>query len=406
MARISRERMSLEDGRIDNGVFKKWGETLVGGASGTNTTSSYTVNLENGNVFNLILNANCAFTFSNPAGSGSTGSFTLILTQDGTGSRTVTWPAAVRWQGGVEPTLTATAERKDIFSFFTTNGGTLWFGTIAGANFPTALSATGGTITTSGGYTIHTFTSSGTFTVSSGSNDVEYLVVAGGGGAGGNGGGGGGGGGVRTGTLQVSTGSYTVTVGDGGDQASSNTVTGSNGDNSVFGSITSLGGGGGASRDGGGGALSGGSGGGGGGRTSGNTDGHLAGSGTVGQGNNGGNGTGPSDLGTSAAGGGGGGAGAVGTAGASQAGGNGGNGTQSSISGSATYYGGGGGGGKTVNGTVGTGGLGGGANGAYGSQNHGTANTGGGGGGGSGGSPGGNPGNGGSGIVIVRYPTP
>jgi hypothetical protein len=47
------------------------------------------------------------------------------------------------------------------------------------------FSATGGTITTAAGKTIHTFTSSGTFVVTSGSGDVEYLVVAGGGGGGG-----------------------------------------------------------------------------------------------------------------------------------------------------------------------------------------------------------------------------
>ncbi len=63
-----------------------------------------------------------------------------------------------------------------------------------------AITATGGTITTSGGYTIHTFTSSGTFTPS-GTVNVETLVVAGGGGGAGGtssatGQGGGGAGGV------------------------------------------------------------------------------------------------------------------------------------------------------------------------------------------------------------------
>ena len=60
------------------------------------------------------------------------------------------------------------------------------------------ISATGGTITTDGNYTVHTFTSSGTFTVTSGSGNVEYLVVGGGGGGGtGSAGGGGGAGEVR-----------------------------------------------------------------------------------------------------------------------------------------------------------------------------------------------------------------
>ena len=50
--------------------------------------------------------------------------------------------------------------------------------------------ATGGSISNSGSYRIHTFTSSGTFTVPSGSTltNVEYLVIAGGGGAKGGGG--------------------------------------------------------------------------------------------------------------------------------------------------------------------------------------------------------------------------
>ena len=136
MVRISRNRMNLEDGRIDRGVFKKWGETLVGGASGTNAGSTYTVDIENGNVINLILNsADCAFTFSNPTGSGAACSFTLILAQDATGSRTATWPTAVKWPGGTEPTLTTTASRTDILSFLTTDGGTTWFGFTSAQNY-------------------------------------------------------------------------------------------------------------------------------------------------------------------------------------------------------------------------------------------------------------------------------
>ena len=46
------------------------------------------------------------------------------------------------------------------------------------------MTATGGTITTSGNYKIHTFTSGGTFTVDSNPGNVEALVVAGGGGGG------------------------------------------------------------------------------------------------------------------------------------------------------------------------------------------------------------------------------
>ena len=112
------------------------------------------------------------------------------------------------------------------------------------------FSATGGTITTSGAYTIHTFTSSGTFTPN-GANSVDWLVVAGGGGGGGNpssdSGGGGGAGGFRTGTgLGVTATAYTVTIGAGGAggaQQNGSAGNGAKGGNSVFGSISSTGGG-------------------------------------------------------------------------------------------------------------------------------------------------------------------
>jgi hypothetical protein len=117
------------------------------------------------------------------------------------------------------------------------------------------VSATGGTITQVDGKVIHTFTGSGTFTVTSPSlSSVDYLVVAGGGGGGrfasGGGSGGGGAGGFRTGTgLPVSSfpGVYTVTVGGGGN-AAPGTNRGSVGSDSVFSSISSTGGGGGGSR--------------------------------------------------------------------------------------------------------------------------------------------------------------
>jgi len=286
----------------------------------------------------------------------------------------------------------------------------------------------GGTITTSGDYRIHTFTSSSSLVVPSGfSTDAEYVVVAGGGGGGGDSGGGGGAGGYRSSVtgessgggasaeskLSISSGSYTVTIGAGGS-GSSNTPNGgvpkgSNGQNSVFGSITSIGGGGGGpgqgrgSSDGGG--LSGGSGGGGGSAYPTNGTQGSGGSGTSGQGYAGA----PGNSGASPErGGGGGGAGGLGTV-ESDGGGDGGIGVQSSINGSATYRAGGGGGGAYSSASgLGQGGQGGGGNGSTVNVNNtaqsGTANTGGG--GGSATEAGiGTGGNGGSGVVIVRYDT-
>lgn len=44
--------------------------------------------------------------------------YAVMITQDATGSRTITWPATVKWAGGSAPTLTTTASRTDIVYFF------------------------------------------------------------------------------------------------------------------------------------------------------------------------------------------------------------------------------------------------------------------------------------------------
>jgi len=156
----------------------------------------------------------------------------------------------------------------------------------------TPFSATGGTITTSGGYTIHTFITSGTFTPNM-TGSVEVLVVAGGGGGATDidVGGGGGGGGFLTGSLSLSAQSYSVTVGAGGARGtgSDNTgvgggTNGTRGGNSIFSSMTAIGGGYGGTR-----SQPGGSGGSGGGGGDSSQPGGL---GTSGQGYNGGTGPG------------------------------------------------------------------------------------------------------------------
>jgi hypothetical protein len=270
----------------------------------------------------------------------------------------------------------------------------------------TPFTATGGTITTSGEYTIHTFSSSGTFEVTSAPDgaEIEYLVVAGGGGGGAAiasndcGGGGGGAGGMLSGTMTVMPQSYIITVGAGGPglPASASSTVAKGGD-STLDTVTAYGGGVGGNRNGVS-PTSGGSGGGG------CCDGSGPAAGTAGQGNAGGGGAG-TPAGASY---GGGGAGSTGYAYASSgSGGNGGLGLASSITGSSLFYAGGGGGGQGGGGVPGVGGSGVGGNGATasgGTPTAGMQNRGGGGGGG-GGFPGPGGASGGSGVVIVRYLT-
>jgi hypothetical protein len=265
-----------------------------------------------------------------------------------------------------------------------------------------ANDATGGNITHSGGYTIHTFIGNGTFNSTGTSiSNVQVLIIGGGGGggsedtAGGAGGGGGGAGGfIYNSSFAHTPGTYTVVVGASG-AGGTGISNGNNGSTSSFNGLTASGGGGGGRGDVAG--HPGGSGGGGGW----NSDG-----GAGSQGNDGGDGVEGAPYTT----GGGGGAGAVGGTAVSTQSGHGGAGLENSISGTAVFYAGGGGGGANtadytgVNGAGGAGG--GGAGGAKGGSavQSGTANTGGGGGGGAGWGSGGG-GNGGSGIVIIRYLT-
>ena len=281
-------------------------------------------------------------------------------------------------------------------SLFLVVGLMFCFVWVCGGVTASSCSATGGTITQSGGYCIHAFTSSGTFTPLGGSLNCEVLVVAGGGGGGGNSdgnagrGGGGAGGLIYSSAYAVSAQAYSVIVGGGG-AGGVNSASGQTGSNSVFNTLTAMGGGGGGNLYANG--LNGGSGGGGG------FEGYAGGSGTAGQGNAGGSGDYFGALGCA----GGGGGGGAGTEGGSAAvgcySGAGGNGLKYSISGTSTWYAGGGGGSDSSYGgsPPGAGGIGGGG---AGTGVAGTANTGGGGGGGQNGH---NGGAGGSGVVIVRY---
>ena len=60
--------------------------------------------------------------------------FTILLKQDGTGSRTVTWWSGIKWPNGVAPTLTTTADKEDIFTFLKMGSGD-YRGFVAGQNF-------------------------------------------------------------------------------------------------------------------------------------------------------------------------------------------------------------------------------------------------------------------------------
>jgi hypothetical protein len=240
------------------------------------------------------------------------------------------------------------------------------------------VKATGGTVTTYGSYTLHTFTTTGNSTFTALTDLTVDVLVVGGGGSGGTvsnrgskGGGGGGGQVIYSLNKPITSSTYNVSVGRGGTdidtalQSSVFDIISNPGNDPLF---------------------------------------NFSKGGMSGSGNNGGNGN---ENGYISGGGGGDSENGYSFSGSDP--GNGGAGTMCDITGAQVYYGGGGGG--TSQFVGGNGGNGGGGRGTYLSgdnwiKGNAIPNTGGGGGGGNGGStlgPTRDPGNGGSGIVIIRY---
>ena len=111
-------------------LIKDYAESYTA-TSGTGTVD---LDLTDGNVFQHTANGgNVTFTFSNPPASGNAGSFTLKWIQDSS-DRTISWPGTVDWAGGSAPDVTSGSAKVDVYTFFTVDGGTTWYGFQAGAD--------------------------------------------------------------------------------------------------------------------------------------------------------------------------------------------------------------------------------------------------------------------------------
>ena len=109
-------------------IAKSYNETHL---AVTSTSNATTINCETGNMFSHTLTEATTFTFSNPPTSGTGYSFTLKIVQDST-ARLITWPASVDWAAATAPTISTGSGEVDVFVFFTTDGGTTFYGFTAG----------------------------------------------------------------------------------------------------------------------------------------------------------------------------------------------------------------------------------------------------------------------------------
>jgi hypothetical protein len=129
MAIDSSANTDFGDKVISKPEIKDYSETKTA----LSAAASVAIDIENGNVFTITPDQNTTFTFTNPSATGKSCAFTLIWTQDGS-DRTIAWPASVDWAGGSAPDVTSGSGKRDVYTFFTLDAGTIWYGFQAGAD--------------------------------------------------------------------------------------------------------------------------------------------------------------------------------------------------------------------------------------------------------------------------------
>jgi hypothetical protein len=98
----------------------------------TSSSGTATLDFSAATVFQLTLSEDVStFTWNNAPTSGTAFGFTLKVIQDST-ARTIAFPASVDWPGGIAPTLSSGSGDVDVFTFFTIDGGTTYYGFTAG----------------------------------------------------------------------------------------------------------------------------------------------------------------------------------------------------------------------------------------------------------------------------------
>jgi len=122
-----------------NAALPKAGGTMTGEivtltqvwthSSAGNISAAHAFDLDIANSFSASVTGNVTLSFSNvPTGA----CFVTVALTNGGGVYTVTWPGAVLWAGGTEPSLAASGT--DILTFYTYDSGTTWYGALAIAN--------------------------------------------------------------------------------------------------------------------------------------------------------------------------------------------------------------------------------------------------------------------------------
>jgi len=132
--------VNLQDNVLSRVELLDYFERYVDLGDFTNKGAQIAIDLSTAQVFQTKLTVACTgLTLSNipdNANANAVG-FSLLFVGDGT-ARTMTWnigSTGISWAAGTAPTYTSTANKVDIYSFLSTNGGSNWYGFVGGQNF-------------------------------------------------------------------------------------------------------------------------------------------------------------------------------------------------------------------------------------------------------------------------------
>lgn len=121
---LNTDKVEKTNGSLTNPTVTNYVETPYT----ANTSTAITLNLANGTVQVLTLTGSPTITMPTAVA----GKSFIIYLKTGAGSYSVTW-TTVKWPSATAPTITSTASKMDIFSFF--SDGTNWYGTTVGQNY-------------------------------------------------------------------------------------------------------------------------------------------------------------------------------------------------------------------------------------------------------------------------------
>ena len=109
---------------LDNGFSEEY-------AAVTSSSNAVSLDLRTAGNFSHDLTENTTISFANPAASGKVSAATLRIIQGST-ARTITWNSSIKWASDTAPTLSTGDNDVDIFTFYTVDGGTTYYGAVVG----------------------------------------------------------------------------------------------------------------------------------------------------------------------------------------------------------------------------------------------------------------------------------